>query len=116
MVTISGLEQGWYTIKEIVAPKGYVLNNNAQNVEVKTDKYTQVIFENDKLGSIRLKKIDFVTKNPIAGVKFKFTKANGENVGEFVTDAQGEINLVDMLEPTTYLIEEIAVPQGYALD
>ena len=116
MVTISGLEQGWYTVKEITAPKGYFLNNNAQNVEVKTNDYTQVIFENDKLGSIRLKKIDYVTKNPIAGVKFKFTKENGENVGEFVTDAQGEINLVDMLEPTTYLIEEIAVPQGYALD
>ncbi len=116
MITISGLEQGWYTVKEITAPKGYALNNNAQNVEVKTNDYTQVIFENDKLGSIRLKKIDYVTKNPIAGVKFKFTKENGENVGEFVTDAQGEINLVDMLEPTTYLIEEIAVPQGYALD
>ena len=116
MVTINGLEQGWYTVKEITAPKGYSLNNNAQNVEVKTDDYTQVIFENDKLGSIRLKKIDFVTKNPIAGVKFKFTKENGENVGEFVTDEQGEINLVDMLEPTTYLIEEMAVPQGYALD
>ena len=116
MVTISGLEQGWYTVKEITAPKGYALNNNAQNVQVKTDDYTQVVFENDKLGSIRLKKIDFVTKKPIAGVKFKFTKENGENVGEFVTDAQGEINLVNILEPTTYLIEEMAVPKGYALD
>lgn len=116
MVTISGLEQGWYTVKEITPPKGYALNNNAQNVEVKTDDYTQVIFENDKLGSIRLKKIDYVTKKPIAGVKFKFTKESGENVGEFVTDEQGEINLVNMLEPTTYLIEEMAVPKGYALD
>ncbi len=116
MVTISGLKQGWYTVKEITPPKGYALNNNAQNVQVKTDDYTQVIFENDKLGSIRLKKIDYVTKKPIAGVKFKVTKENGENVGEFVTDEQGEINLVNMLEPTTYLIEEMAVPKGYALD
>lgn len=116
LVTINGLEQGWYTVKETTAPKGYVLNNNVQNVEVKSDKYTQVVFENDKLGSIRLKKIDFVTKKPIAGVKFKFTKESGENVGEFVTDKWGEINLVDMLEPTTYLVEEVAVPQGYALD
>ena len=116
LITINGLEQGWYTVKETTAPKGYALNNNVQNVEVKSDKYTQVVFENDKLGSIRLKKIDFVTKKPIAGVKFKFTKESGENVGEFVTDKWGEINLVDMLEPTTYLIEEVAVPQGYALD
>lgn len=116
LITINGLEQGWYTVKEITAPKGYALNNNVQNVEVKTDKYTQVIFENDKLGSIRLKKIDFVTRKPIANLKFKFTKENGENVGEFVTDKWGEINLINVLEPTTYLIEEVAVPQGYALD
>ncbi|MDE6182092.1 MAG: hypothetical protein K2F59_02655, partial [Eubacteriales bacterium] len=116
LITINDLSQGWYTVKEIAPPNGYSLNSNVQNVEVKTDKYTQVVFENDKLGSVRLKKIDFVTKKPIAGVKFKFTKENGENVGEFVTDKWGEINLINMLEPTTYLIEEIAVPNGYALD
>ncbi len=116
MITINGLEQGWYTVKETVAPNGYALNNNVQNVEVKTDKYTQVVFENDKLGSIRLKKIDYVTRKPIPNVKFKFTKENGENVGEFVTDKWGEINLINKLEPTTYLIEEMAVPTGYALD
>ena len=116
LITINDLEQGWYTVKETTAPKGYALNNNVQNVEVKSDKYTQVVFENDKLGSIRLKKIDFVTRKPIPNVKFKITKESGENVGEFVTDKWGEINLVNMLEPTTYLIEEIAVPQGYALD
>ena len=91
-----------YTVKETTAPKGYALNNNVQNVEVKSDKYTQVVFENDKLGSIRLKKIDFVTRKPIPNVKFKITKESGENVGEFVTDKWGEINLVDMLEPTTF--------------
>ena len=116
LITINDLEQGWYTVKETTAPKGYALNNNVQNVEVKSDKYTQVVFENDKLGSIRLKKIDFVTRKPIPNVKFKITKESGENVGEFVTDKWGEINLVNMLEPTTYLIEEIAVAQGYALD
>ena len=116
LITINSLEQGWYTVKEITAPKGYALNNNVQNIEVKTDKYTQVVFENDKLGSIRLKKIDYVTRKPIANVKFKITKENGENVGEFVTDKWGEINLINVLEPTTYLIEEVAVPQGYALD
>ncbi len=116
MITINGLEQGWYTVKETVAPNGYTLNSNLQNVEVKTDKYTQVVFENDKLGSIRLKKIDYVTRKPIPNVKFKFTKENGEVVGEFVTDKWGEINLINKLEPATYLIEEMAVPQGYALD
>ncbi len=116
MITINGLEQGWYTVKEIQAPTGYILNSNVQNVEVKTDSYTQVIFENDKLGSIRLKKIDYVTREPIANVKFKITKENGEVIGEFVTDKWGEINLVNKLEPATYLIEEMAVPTGYALD
>ena len=116
MITINGLEQGWYTVKETVAPNGYALNSNVQNVEVKSDKYTQVVFENDKLGSIRLKKIDYVTRKPIPNVKFKITKENGENVGEFVTDKWGEINLINKLEPTTYLIEEMAVPTGYALD
>nr|WP_317359448.1 SpaA isopeptide-forming pilin-related protein [uncultured Tyzzerella sp.] len=116
MITINGLEQGWYTVKETVAPNGYALNSNVQNVEVKSDKYTQIVFENDKLGSIRLKKIDYVTRKPIPNVKFKITKENGENVGEFVTDKWGEINLINKLEPTTYLIEEMAVPTGYALD
>ena len=116
MITINGLEQGWYTVKETVAPNGYALNSNVQNVEVKSDKYTQIVFENDKLGSIRLKKIDYVTRKPIPNVKFKITKENGENVGEFVTDKWDEINLINKLEPDTYLIEEMAVPTGYALD
>ena len=116
IITINGLEQGWYTVKEVQAPNGYALNNNIQNVEVKNNNYTNVIFENDKLGSIRLKKIDYVTRKPIPNVKFKITKENGENIGEFVTDKWGEINLINKLESATYLIEEMAVPQGYALD
>ncbi|MDE6182711.1 MAG: hypothetical protein K2F59_05865, partial [Eubacteriales bacterium] len=105
-----------YTVKEIAPPNGYSLNSNVQNVEVKTDEYTKVVFDNDKLASIRLKKIDYVTRKAIPNVKFKITKENGENIGEFVTDKYGEINLVNKLAPSTYLIEEIAVPGGYALD
>ena len=86
MITINGLEQGWYIVKEAVVPNGYALNSNVQNVEVKTDNYTQVVFENDKLGSIKLKKIDYVTRKPIPNVKFEFTKENGEVIGEFLTD------------------------------
>ncbi len=73
----------------------------------------------EPLGGLLIKKMDASTKEPLAGVAFKVTRADGSVVGvtngEFVTDGSGLISIRD-LEPDTYVVREIRAKDGYLLD
>ena len=73
----------------------------------------------EPLGGLLIKKMDAATKEPLSGVAFKVTRADGSVVGvtngEFVTDGSGLISIRD-LEPGTYVVREIRANDGYLLD
>jgi uncharacterized surface anchored protein len=55
-----------------------------------------------------------VTHNPLSNATFSVTKANGESIGTYRTDAGGKI-LITGLTEGTYVISETAAPTGYIL-
>ena len=68
------------------------------------------------MSSVRIKKIDSVTKDPIPGVRFLIKDKNKNIVGEYTTDSDGYIELEKDLEEGKYYAEEIQAAQGYIRD
>lgn len=70
LVNISGLEDGIYVVTEIKAPDGYRIDTNPKNVIVKAGEIGTVEFENAKVSSVRIKKIDQRDERPYSGRAF----------------------------------------------
>lgn len=116
-INIPSLEQGWYVVTEVSAPKGYNLDTEvSKNVQVKTYEPTTVKFENYKNATLRIEKTDYVTGKAIENVEFTIVRSDGKTYGSYRTDKRGEINLENMLPSGTYLIRETDTVKGYALD
>ena len=120
LATVSGLEDGVYVVTELSCPEGYRLDSTPQNVIVKSGELATVEFQNEKLASIRIKKIDAVTKKGIYGVRFLVKDEANNLIGEYSTDQDGYIELRDILtdgkSEIKLKVEEIAAAQGYVLD
>ena len=120
LATVSGLEDGIYVVTELSCPEGYRLDSTPQNVIVKSGELATVEFQNEKLASIRIKKIDAVTKKGIYGVRFLVKDEANNLIGEYSTDQDGYIELRDILtdgkSEIKLKVEEIAAAQGYVLD
>ena len=71
-------------IKETRAKAGYILDDTPQTVKVKSNEVVTVEFRNAPKGNLIIVKQDSVTKEPLEGVEFKITYADGSYV-----DAEG---------------------------
>ena len=107
-------------VKEIRAPEGYLLDDTEHHVRLESGKTAEITLKNSKEPSLTIKKIDSVTKQPMAGVKFSITVKNGKPLGEFLTDENGEIHLsgleCDLEAGTILVIKEVSTLDGYLLD
>lgn len=120
---LTGLKAGTYVVEEISAPDGYVLSeNDIQTVYLSGNEQDviTVTFGNEAKGSVLIKKIDAITREPLSDVEFMVTESNGTVVGnrngKYVTDSVGTI-LIDGLDPnTTLVIKEVRAKSGYVLD
>ena len=65
------------------APDGYRLDSTSKNVIVKAGELATVEFENAKMSSVRIKKIDAVTKKGIPDVRFIIKDAHKNLIGEY---------------------------------
>lgn len=114
------LESGEIIVKEIRAPEGYLLDETEHHVRLESGKTAEITLKNSKEPSLTIRKIDSVTKQPMAGVKFSITVKNGKPLGEFLTDENGEIHLsgleCDLEAGTILVIKEVSTLDGYLLD
>ena len=120
LATVTGLEDGVYVVTEVSCPEGYRLDATPQNVIVKAGELATVMFENEKLAGVRIKKVDAVTGEGIYGVRFLIKDENNNLIGEYSTDQDGYIELDDLLtdgkSEIKIKVEEIAAAEGYVLD
>ncbi len=126
-IRISNLAPGAYVINEIKAPDGgYVIDTPSTNVVIGQGGDTQtVVIKNTRKGGLIVEKYDKVTKQPLAGARFKIVTASGELVpdnegltssnGLYTTDQNGQIVLSKLL-PGTYIVSEERAPDNYRKD
>ena len=111
-------------IKEIRAKAGYILDDTPQTVKVKSNEVTAVEFRNQPKGNLIIVKHDSVTKEPLEGVEFKITYADGSYVdaaggtlsstGLYRTDKAGKIS-ISGISGTIVATEVKSIP-GYTID
>lgn len=112
-----GLENGWYTIVDKKAARGYQLDSEPHDVEVKDGKITRVTLTNRKASSFLIHKVDASTGKGIYGVTFLVSDRYGNPVAQYTSDQNGYVYMNDKpLNDGKYYIREIAVPKGYVID
>lgn len=116
VIQLPDLDDGWYQLTEIKAPKGYLLDSTPQKVEVKKGETKTFEFENTASASMLIHKIDSVTKKGIQGVKFVVYDSSMTPIGEYESDDQGYVHLNKTLEDGKYYVREIVAAEGYILD
>lgn len=116
VIQLPDLDDGWYQLTEIKAPKGYLLDSTPQKVEVKKGETKTFEFENTASASMLIHKIDSVTRKGIQGVKFVVYDSSMTPIGEYESDDQGYVHLNKTLEDGKYYVREIVAADGYILD
>ena len=129
-ILISGLQPGKsVVVTETQAPPGYLIDTQAQTVQIKEGRTVSLTFKNQPKGELIIQKRDSATGQPLAGAQFRVTTAAGCEVGLdgvigdstltqngiFTTDSSGEIRITN-LAPGAYVLTEIKAPQGYVMD
>ena len=101
-------------IKEVSTLDGYLLDEAEKEVLLEADKATVVQFENQPLNPLLIKKVD-QNGRPLAGVKFRVKRADGQYVGEYVTGISGLATVAGQ-QPGFFIVEEVETLSGYILD
>ena len=113
------LEYGIYSIKEILPPVGYVLNDTPQEVIINEDgQVIQLTFENKMIeGELEFKKTDLVTGKIVKGatiqingldewnknIKIEFTSKDKEEIFKLL---YGRYEIIETIAPKGYIISQ----------
>ena len=124
-IVITDLEPGiTVTAREVKTLEGYVLDTAPKSIAIKAGEVQTLRFYNEAKGTLVIRKLDSVTKEPLAGVEFELTYADGGYVdadhghlsskGLYTTDANGEIRISGVTG--TIVVKETKTIEGYTID
>jgi len=114
-ILIPNLPPDSYVITEVRAPDGFQIDRIPQTIRVNATGNTyQVNFTNIPYSSIIIRKFDSYSGAPLQGAHFDVRRANGEWIGDFVTDSNGLVEIPNVLG--WFTITETQPPAGFALD
>ena len=116
VISLPEAEKGWYQVTELKAAKGYQLDSQPYQIEVKDGGTATLEITNRQTGSAIIHKIDSVTGKGIYGVKFLLSDAKGNPVGTYESDNEGYVYVDGGLADGRYTIREIECAEGYILD
>lgn len=124
-IVIDDLEPGTtVTAREIKTLEGYVLDGAPKSIKIKAGEVQTLRFYNSKQGTLVIRKLDSETHEPLAGVEFELTYADGGYVddanghlsskGLYTTDQNGEIRISGVTG--TIVVKETKTISGYTID
>ncbi len=112
------LTPGMYTVKQLIPPADYKLNDSPEVVEVKVGETAEVVIKNEKLpateGKIQITNLDKKDNAPLTGGVFKITRQNVD-VTLTVTESNGVV-ISGAIAPGEYKIVQTTAPNGYKLN
>jgi TQXA domain-containing protein len=107
---ISDVKEGYWSVKETIAPPNYLLNEEVHGVYIDpydpaTSDDPRITVKDDPLPSLRIIKYDRTSHKGMESVTFEVFK-DTVSLGQFQTDKSGEI-LMQYVEPGTYRVVEV---------
>lgn len=109
-------ESGWYTVTELEAASGYLLDTTQHRIEVKDGQTATLEITNRKACSILIHKVDANTGDGIYGVTFVIYDSGRNPIMEVTTDQDGYAYVDKELAAGKYYIRELEAADGYILD
>ena len=125
-IVLGDLEPGTtVTAREVSTVEGFVLDGEPQTITIQASKKPQeMIFWNERAGSLVIQKKNSLDDSPLAGVQFLLTYADGSYVdydnghmsskGLYQTDANGEIRISGITG--TVIAKEVKCLPGFTID
>ena len=118
----AALVSGHYYFKELQTLEGYILNEEKHDFELTLENEPVTVFDINKenpavnkleKAKVTLIKIDANNESKkLPGAEFELFTADGKNIGTYITDEKGEINISDLAFGEYYFKEKKA-PAGY---
>jgi uncharacterized repeat protein (TIGR01451 family) len=102
-------------VTEISGPSGYNLDAPPQSVKIQEGATHTLTFYNSPKSGLQVIKTAAGSKAGLKDAHFRIYKANGEVIGDYVTDKDGLI-IVPELSPGWYKLVETKAPPGYIID
>ena len=109
-------ESGWYTVTELEAASGYLLDTTQHRIEVKDGQTATLEITNRKACSILIHKVDANTGDGIYGVTFVIYDSGRNPIMEVTADQDGYAYVDKELAAGKYYIRELEAADGYILD
>ncbi|HCC34800.1 MAG TPA: hypothetical protein DEQ02_03880 [Ruminococcaceae bacterium] len=116
-IYIESLLAGDYKVQELASDLtvGYVLSAE-QSAVVAHEKVTELQIDNKLIrGNVKLIKTDKATGAKLAGAVFELYDPDGNLLGIYTTDQNGEIFIPDLPYGFGYKLTETKAPEGYKL-
>lgn len=115
-ILLSGMDGGeTLYVQEVEALPGYELDETVREVTLAWGQTSTVEILNKEKATLRIKKIDAETKEPIYGVTFNLYDAKNNLLGEYTTDQEGIIEFSKGLPAGKYKLKEIKA-DGYVVN
>ena len=103
---------GEFVVREIKAPKGYILSDKVYQVNITEDGHTVEITAENKTITVEFSKRD-TDGNELKGAKLQIVDEKGNVIDEWTSD--GTNHIVMKLKAGKYMLTEVAAPDGYEI-
>ena len=98
-IDLTALEPGAYTVEEITAPNGYLMDEAKRIIQINAGENARFVFTNTEKPVLSVVKYDAENDTYLAGATFRIAKIeDGSHYLDRVTDTNGRISISD-LEP-----------------
>ena len=107
---IERLKPGTYTLREELAPDGYIRAEDVKFTVKETGEIQKVAMVDDYT-KVQISKTDLVTKRELPGAKLKIFDKDGKTIESWTSGK--EPHMIEKLKPGTYTLREVTAPNGY---
>ncbi|MBQ9348083.1 MAG: hypothetical protein IJT94_12235, partial [Oscillibacter sp.] len=88
-------------------------DNRSQTVSVNPNDAQTLTFDNPRLLALTIHKRDSVSSEPLEGAEFAVMEVGGQEIGTFVTGADGSAEVGGLLPGMSVSVKETKAPAGY---
>ena len=114
MASLTKLKPGSYSVEEIEAPEGYLLESKKEIVTVTSGETAIYHGVNSHKPGISIYKYDPNNDIPLSGAVFRIEGIDNSFSGEYQTNLRGMITVED-LPAGSYKVTEVKAPTGYVI-